>query len=164
MLIVMRGKHNAHTRRQPLPFPVNTVQNEQAQWVLPLNTLLFWDWQRWELEVCHCELKSTFGLGHKQFFNPTAAVTSVQWSAWVYALLLLAAYRTWGLCAATPVPTRWWRGAPCWSFKTLWRAYRAALWGSHDFRPLFAPSPADWFKKEPRFLALGNALFASTPP
>jgi hypothetical protein len=163
MLIVVRGKHNAHTRRQPLPFLVNALQDEHGQWVLPLplETLLFWAWQRWELEVCHRELKSNFGLGHKQCFNPIAAVTSVQWSAWVYALLLLAAYRSWGLCAAPPVPTRWWRGAPRWSFNTLWRAYRAALWGSHEFRPLLAPSPADWFKKEQRFLALRNTLFAS---
>ncbi|MDQ7036096.1 MAG: hypothetical protein Q9P01_15045 [Anaerolineae bacterium] len=35
-LIVIRGKHNARTRRKPLPFLVNAVQNEQGEWVLPL--------------------------------------------------------------------------------------------------------------------------------
>ncbi|MDQ7034772.1 MAG: hypothetical protein Q9P01_08020 [Anaerolineae bacterium] len=29
-------------------------------------------WQRWEVEVCHRELKSNFGLGNKQCHNPHA--------------------------------------------------------------------------------------------
>jgi hypothetical protein len=162
-LMVVRGKHNAHTRRDPLPFLVNAVRDAHGQWCLPLPlaTLLFWAWQRWEVEVAHRELKSNFGLGNKQCFNPTAAVASVQWSAWVYALLLLAGYRTWGLCGAPPVPTRWWRGSPRWSLNTLWRAYRAAFWGQHDFHPLCTPSPADWGAKEGWLLALRNAVFAS---
>lgn len=162
-LIVVRGKGNANTRREPLPFLVNAVPDEAGQWTLPLplDTLLFWAWQRWEVEVAHRELKSTFGLGNKQCFNPTAAVRSVQWSAWVYALLLLAGYRTWQLTGAPPVPTRWWRGSPRWSLTTLWRAYRAAFWGQHVFHPLCSPSPADWGEKERLLLALRNAVFAA---
>jgi hypothetical protein len=113
LLIVVRGKkrpnkYGRYDRRQPLPFLVNAVQNANGEWVLPLpvETLLFWAWQRWELEVCHRELKSNFGLGNKQCFNLYSAVLSVQWSAWVYSLLLLAGYRTWGLCGAPHVPTR----------------------------------------------------------
>ena len=109
----------------------------------------------------HRELKSNFGLGHKQCWNPVAAVTSVQWSAWVYAVLLLAGYRTWGLTHAPAVPTRWWPGAPRWSLNTLGRAYRAALWGSHQFRPLWSPTPPDWAEKEALLLALRHAAFAS---
>lgn len=162
-LIVVRGKHNANTRREPLPFLVNAIQAEEGQWVLPLSldTLLFWAWQRWEVEVCHRELKSNFGLGNKQCFNPTAAVLSVQWSAWVYSLLLLAGYRTWNLTDAPAVPTRWWRGSPRWSLNTLWRAYRAAFWGQHDFHSLCTVSPADWGEKERLVLALRNAVFAA---
>ncbi|MDQ7034107.1 MAG: transposase [Anaerolineae bacterium] len=37
-LIVVRGKHNARTRRKPLPFLVNAVQNEQGEWVLPCRS------------------------------------------------------------------------------------------------------------------------------
>lgn len=162
-LIVVRGKNNTHTRREPLPFLVNAVRDAQGVWSLPLplETLLFWAWQRWEVEVCHRELKSNFGLGNKQCFNPTAAVLSVQWSAWVYSLLLLAGYRTWHLTGAPAVPTRWWRGSSRWSLNTLWRAYRAAFWGQHDFHPLCAASPADWGEKERLLLALRNAVFAS---
>jgi hypothetical protein len=162
-LIVVRGKKNKRTRRIPLPFLVNAQRDAHGQWQLPLpiETLLFWAWQRWELEVCHRELKSNFGLGHKQCWNPTAAVLSVQWSAWVYSMLLLAGYRTWGLSHAPPVPTRWWRGAQRWSLNTLWRAYRAALWGQHDFHPLFTPTPPNWDEKTVRLAALRNAIFAA---
>lgn len=163
LLIVVRGKNNRRTRRKPLPFLVNAVQDTHGQWVLPLplKTLLFWAWQRWEIEVCHRELKANFGLGDKQCWNPHAAVAAVQWSAWVYALLLLAGYRTWGLARAPAVPTRWWRGAGRWSFNTLWRAFRAALWAEHHFQPLCLPSACDWGEKERLLRALRNAAFAS---
>jgi len=162
-LIIVRGKQNQGYRRQPLPFLVNAVQNEAGEWVLPLpiDTLLFWAWQRWELEVCHRELKSNFGLGQPQAWNPSAAVLVVQWQAWLYSLLLLAAYRTWGLCGAPGVPTRWWRGSQRWSLNTLWRAYRAALWGQHDFYALCAPTLHDWDKKEALLALLRNAIFAA---
>jgi len=163
MLILVRGKDNARTRRQPLPFLVNAVQDATGRWHLPLpvETLLFWAWQRWELEVCHRELKASFGLGDKQCWHPTSAVTSVQWSAWVYALLVLAGYQTWGLCRGPDVPTRWWRGSRRWSLNTLWRAYRAALWGDHDFRPLYTVTTGDWGEKEGRLQAIWHAVFAS---
>jgi hypothetical protein len=165
-LIVVRGKKNRRVVRKPLPFLVNAIQDEKGQWSLPLsiNTLLFWAWQRWEIEVCHRELKSHFGLGHKQCWNPTAAVLSVQWSAWVYSLLLLAGYRTWGLTShPAQVPTRWWRGSGRWSINTLWRAYRAAFWGIDEFHPIFTPSPGDWGEKERLLGALRNAIFAASP-
>jgi hypothetical protein len=164
-LIVVRGKSNQRFRRKPLPFLVNAVQDGLGNWGLPLpvDTLLFWAWQRWEIEVCHRELKSNFGLGHKQCWNPTAAVLSVQWSAWVYSILLLAGYRSWGLTGHNlVVPTRWWHGSGRWSFNTLWRAYRSELWGIREFHPLFTPSPFDWGEKEHLLAALRNSVFASS--
>lgn len=162
-LIVVRGKSNAHTRREPLPFLVNAVQDCHGQWVLPLpvETLLFWAWQRWEVEVCHRELKSNFGLGNKQCFNPQAAVLSVQWSAWVYALLLLSAYRTWGLLGGPAVPTRWWRGSARWSLNTLWRAWRAELWQTTEFHPLRPSTPDNWGKNQRWLAALTNAVLGA---
>lgn len=166
-LIIVRGqtysKHGRRKHREPVPYLVNALLNSKGQWCLPLpiDTLLFWAWQRWELEVCHRELKSGFGLGHKQCWNPSAAVASVQWSAWVYSLLLLAGYRTWGLCGAPPVPTAWWRGSGRWSLNTLWRAYRSALWGSHHFRPLCMPTPDNWLEKQALLHGLGNAAYAA---
>ena len=155
-LIIVRGKDNRCTRRQPLAFLVNAWLDASGAWVLPLpvEQLLFWAWQRWELEVAHRELKSNFGLGDKQCWNPVAAVTSVQWSAWVYALLLLAGYRSWRLTGAPAVPTRWWHGSGRWSLNTLWRGYRAALWGTHQFQPL---DPGSWLTK-------GCLLYTSPSP
>lgn len=167
-LIVVRGKkrknkYGRYYRRQALPFLVNAIQDDNGTWILPLplETLLFWAWQRWEVEVCHRELKTTFGLGHKQCFNPHAAILSVQWSAWVYALLLLAGYKTFGLARAPDVPTRWWRGSGRWSFATLLRSFRAALWGQHHFRPIFTPTPDDWLRKRDFLDALKNSVYAS---
>ena len=162
-LIIVRGKKNKRTRRQPLPFLVNATQDVSGHWSLPLpvEQLLFWAWQRWEVEVAHRELKSNFGLGNKQCWQPHAAILSVQWSAWVYAILLLAGYRTWGLTHSPPVPTAWWQGSGRWSLNTLWRGYRAALWGDHHFHPI---DPGSLLTKgDLRWLqpALRHAAFAS---
>jgi hypothetical protein len=167
-LIVVRGKkrkakNGRYYRRQPLPFLVNAVLDETGNWVLPLplDTLLFWAWQRWEVEVCHRELKTSFGLGHKQCWHPQSAVLTVQWTSWVYSLLLLAGYKTWGLNNSPPVPTRWWRGSGRWSINTLLRSFRAALWGQHHFHALFTPSPYDWAEKETLLIALRNSIYAA---
>lgn len=169
-LLIVRGqtytKHGRRKRRLPVPYLVNAIQNATGQWVLPLPapTLLFWAWQRWEIEVAHREMKTSFGLGDKQCWNPLAALRSVQWSAWVYSLLLLTGYRTWGLCGGPAVPSRWWRGAGRWSLTTLWRAYRAAFWGSHLFRPFFLPFPSNWPEKEAFLSSHLNPLFAAARP
>jgi hypothetical protein len=100
----LRWKH-----RKPSFYLVSAVRiNEAWQFPLPIETILAWLWQRWELEVAHREMKSGFGVGEKQCWNPLATIVSTQWSVWVYALLLLSAYRTWGLLNAPPIPTRWW--------------------------------------------------------
>ena len=139
MLIIVRGKHRKGRRRRiPLPFLVNAVQDANGEWglPLPLESLLLAAWQRWEIEVAHRELKSNLGLGEKQNWNPRAAVLSVQWSAWLYALLVLAAWLSWGLQNRSSLVSRWWRGGERWSFNTMWRAYRAALWGQQPSSPL----------------------------
>jgi len=166
-LLIIRGEMYTHggqrKHREPKAYLVNALRTPEGTWALPLDpaTLIFWAWQRWEVEVCHRELKSNFRLGNKQCFNPHAAVLSVQWSAWVYALLLLSGYRTWGLCGSPPVPTRWWRGAQRWSLNTLWRAYRAELWGQPDFRVLWSVSSVTWLEKETSMRVLRNAVFGA---
>jgi hypothetical protein len=165
-LIVVRGmsrKIDGHkVQRDPVYYLVSAVQHGD-QWVLPLpeEDLLAWAWQRWEVEVAHREMKSGFGLGEKQCWNELATVRSVQWSAWVYALLLLAGYRTWGLTNGPATPARWWQGAGRWSFNTLWRAYRAALWGTGEFQAVCSPIPGNWRKKEAWLASWRNASAAA---
>lgn len=146
-------------RREPAFYLVSATRQDHT-WRLPLPVadLLAWAWQRWELEVEHRELKSGWGLGEKQCWNRRAAVSSVQWSAWVYALLLLAGYRTWGLCHGPTPPGRWRRGAKRWSFNTLWRGYRAALWQTPDFQAVWTASGDNWLKKGDRLATLWNAV------
>ena len=153
MLICVRGqtwqRSGRRQRRDPVFFLVNAVQRG-AQWVLPLNveTLLQWAWQRWELEVVHREVKSLFGLGDKQCHQPIAAVASVQWSAWLYALLTLAAFRTWGLPSPAAPTTAWYRHPKRWTFSTLLQDCRLALSTQPQFHSLFTPSPKNWPEME----------------
>jgi hypothetical protein len=148
--------------RKPAFYLISALQ-VQGHWQLPLPlaTILAWLWQRWEVEVAHREMKSGFGVGQKQCWHPRSAVLSVQWSVWVYAVLLLAGYRTWGLLGGPPAPARWWPGARRWSLNTLWRSYRAALWGHPDFRALWTVIPPNWLKKEAWLAGLHNAVHAA---
>jgi hypothetical protein len=168
MLLIIGGetytKHGCKHHREPVPYLVNAVQDANGLWVLPLpiETLLFWAWQRWELEVCHRELKSNFGLGQKQAWHPQAALSSVQMSAWIYSLCLLAGYRTWGLCQGPTVPSPWWRGSGRWSFNTLWRSYRAALWGAYTFQATWSAIQDNRPEKSGFWLSWRSALYAAT--
>lgn len=153
----LRWKH-----RKPSFYLVNAIQvNGEGQLPFALETILAWLWQRWELEVAHREMKSGFGVGEKQCWNPHSTISAVQWNVWVYALLLLSAYRTWGLLHAPPIPTRWWHGAQRWSFNTLWRQYRLAFWATSQFQPFWTPTPDNWLKKESFLIALSNSIAAS---
>jgi hypothetical protein len=158
------GKRRPHFKhRKPSFYLVSAVQvNGEWKFPFPIETILAWLWQRWELEVAHREMKSGFGIGEKQCWNPSSTIASVQWSVWVYTLLLLSAYRAWGLLGAPPIATRWWHGAKRWSFNTLWRQYRAALWGSTEFQALWTRTPSNWLKKEAFLIGLSNSIAAST--
>jgi hypothetical protein len=168
-LLVVRGIHRQigkkkrrYLHRDPAFYLISAVREDDTwRLPLPLAQLLPWLWQRWELEVCHREMKSGLGVGEKQCWNPRSAVVSVQWSVWVYAVLLLAGYQTWGLCGGPAPPARWWPGAKRWSFNTLWRSYRAALWGQAEFRPLWLGTGDNWPKKETWLIGLGNAIAGS---
>jgi hypothetical protein len=160
-LIVVRGQsYQAGGKRrygEPLYFLVNAAWIK-GDWALPfpIETLLFWAWQRWEMEVTHRELKSGFGLGEKQCWNPISAVTSVQWSAWVYALLMLAAYQTYGLCQMPRPSTAWWVGSRRWSLTRVLQRFRSEVWGQADFQPLWGVFTDDWGKKDVFMDALVN--------
>lgn len=156
-LIVVRGQHFTRygktSQRDPHCYLVNALrQDDQWRLPFPVLSLLTWAWQRWELEVVHREVKSVFGLGDKQCFQPHAAVLSVQWSAWVYALLSLAAFRSFGL-PTPPAPTAAWYASPKrWTFSSLLTALRAALWCHPLFSQFLSPHPKHWQHIEPRLL------------
>lgn len=166
-LMVVKGvdrRSKRHRRqRDPSFFLVTAVWDEERRVLpFPATELLAWMWQRWEIEGAHREMKTGFGLGEAQCWSKEAAVLAVQWQAWAYAVLVLAGYRAWGL-GRGPIrpPGRWWNGSGRWSLSTLWRGYRAELWGAEEFRPTFALTGDGWPEKEALFAGMGNAVNGS---
>jgi hypothetical protein len=165
-LLVVKGEQwqqsSRRKRREPAFYLVNALWRAGG-WHLPFSApeLLAWAWQRWELEVAHRELKSGLGLGEKQCWNRVAVEASVQWTGWVYGLLLLAGYQAWGLQGGPATPARWWRGARRWSLTTLWRSLRTSFWGANEFHALWSPTPHDWPKKEAWLAAHLNAALGA---
>jgi hypothetical protein len=153
MLIVVRGQEFERDARQhyrePAYYLVNAVLRDgQWQLPLPLETLLTWAWQRWELEVVHREVKSILGLGHKQCFHPLAAVTSVQWSAWVYSLLMLTAYLRLGAAFRPKRHDPWQRHPRRWTLTTVLDEFRHELLTHPDFSWIHAYPAPIWPKFE----------------
>jgi hypothetical protein len=150
LLIVVRGveRGTGVTRRQrdPQYFLASVHMTSEDEWdlLVPLPELLAWLWHRWEVEVMHRELKSSFGLGEQQAFSARGAASVIPWLVWVYALVVLAAYRAWGY-APPPGPDRgaWWRPRR-WSLGRVLQSLRQDLWQLGDFRPGWARSADDW--------------------
>lgn len=165
LIVIGGGKRPPGSRRkryQPCFFLVSAVLID-GQWSLPLPIadLLAWLWQRWELEVAHRQMKSGLGLGEKQCWNDQATVTTVQWSAWVYALMMFSGYRAWGHDCGDKPPGLWRTLPGRWSFNTLWRAFRTEMWQQPDFRATWTWSRDNWLVNEPLWDALFNSILAS---
>jgi hypothetical protein len=150
--------------RKPAYWLVTAIRAQQGGWALPYpaEELLFWAWQRWEVEVAHREMKTGFGLGEAQCWGPRSAVMSVRWGAWVYGVMVLSGFRTWGLGVGTMRHAgRWWGGSRRWSMGSLWRGYRAELWGTGEFRPILVPTRGGWPEKEGLLAGMNNAASGS---
>lgn len=165
LIVIGGGKRPPGSRRkryQPSYFLVSAVQVDGV-WSLPLSIadLLAWLWQRWELEVTHRQMKSGFGLGEKQCWNDQATVATVQWSVWVYSLMLLAGHRAWGNDPGHKPPGLWRTPPGRWSFNTLWRGFRNEMWQLPDFRATWTRSRNNWLVNEQLWDSLFNSILAS---
>lgn len=154
----VRRRHN----RQPVAYLVS-AQMENGQWRFPLPAplLLTWLWQRWEMEVAHREMKSNLGVGEKQCWSTHSATLAVQWSVWVYAILVLAGYRTWHLAPAPTQQPAWYPTPKRWSFNTLWRCYRSELWATPAYRTVYTATAINWPDRETFIDALWNSVTAA---
>lgn len=166
LLVVKGSDPRRGYRRRPARFwLVSAVPDGADGWALPwpAEQLLAWAWQRWELEVAHRELKTSFGLGEVQAWSPVAAVLSVQWTVWAYAVLVLAGLRAWDLGRGpVPAPGRWWGGSGRWSLARLWQGYRQELWGEQAFHRVWSPMTANWWEMADWLAAKTNATLASS--
>lgn len=162
LIVIGGGKRPQGSRRKnykPCFFLVSAILiNDVWSLPLPLVDLLAWLWQRWELEVAHRQMKSGLGLGEKQCWNDTATVSTVQWSAWIYTLMMFSGFRAWGNDCGTKPPGLWQPTPRRWSFNTLWRSFRIEMWQQQNFRATWTWSRDNWFEKE----TLWNSLFNST--
>lgn len=164
-LLVVKGvqRPRKKQRRDPAFFLVSAAQSE-GQWVMPYSSeaLLSWAWQRWEIEVAHREMKTSFGLGEVQCWNARSVVMAVRWQAWCYGVMVLAGYRAWGLRKGPIRPAgRWWGGSGRWSLGSLWRGYRQELWGCEQFRPLWTRIGSNYYAKEAHLAGMNNAVWGS---
>jgi hypothetical protein len=166
-LLVVKGSDPARGRKKrPATFwLVSAVRDTPEGWGLPWPAadLLAWAWQRWELEVAHRELKTGFGLGEVQCWSAHGAVLTVQWTAWVYAVLVLAGLHAWGLGRGpVPPPGRWWAGSGRWSLARLWQGYRQELWGERDFHRVCARTTPNWHEMADWLALKTNATLAAS--
>jgi len=170
-LVVVRGVRRGragspryHRWRKASYWLVSAILDRSGGWTLPhpAEELLSWAWQRWEVEVCHREMKISFGLGEAQCWGAHSAILSVRFRAFSYGVMVLAGIRAWGL-GRGPIrpPGRWWGGSGRWSLGTLWRGYRSEMWGCEEFRAIFAPTRGGWPKKEALLAAQGNVVYGS---
>jgi hypothetical protein len=149
-LIVVKGIDHGSggTRRQrdPQYFLVSAQRSEDDGWQVPwpVETLLAWAWQRWEVEVMHRELKSGFGIGQGQAWSPTAARLTTSWVLWSYALVVLTAYHHWGHTSPDGGVIGRWHQPRRWSVGRAVQQVRADLWRLPDFSPQWTATPDAW--------------------
>lgn len=159
-----RPKGARRKRYQPCFFLISALPTDTGNFVLPLPILeiLVWLWQRWELEVAHRQMKTGLGLGEKQAWNKVATVSTVQWSVWVYSLIVLAGYLAWGYQTVPNAPGSWRKAPQRWSFNSVLRQLRCELWNQPDFKPTWVWSRDNWLGNEPHWANLFNAMLGST--
>lgn len=173
-LIVLGGYHQVIGKRRkknvtvrPRAYLINaqitTLANGEVKYELPLpiEEILAWLWQRWEVEVTHREMKSGFGVGDIQAWNPKSAVLSVQFSAWLYALLMLTGYALWGMADAPPPVGKWRRNVKRWSITQLLAHLRTAILGQPEFKACWLHAHDDPLNIQAWFATLNNALATS---
>lgn len=156
-----RGK-TSERRRDPAFFLVNAVQkNGLWQPPLPVETLIQWAFQRWEMEVAHREMKASFGVGDTQAWGFHSSVLVVEWMAWLYSVMLLAGFRTYGLFGLSRRSHAWSHLARRWSFNALWSEFRSQIWRIPEFRALYSNSTTNPTEMGSRFNLFASAVLFS---
>jgi hypothetical protein len=157
-----RIRRKRYFERPEVFYLINAVQRDGVwQLPVPIQTILEWAWQRWEVEVAHRDMKAGFGVGQTQCWHARSAVASVQWTVWLYSVMLLSAYRAWGWVHPPALTCAWWRGSRRWSFNTVWRVLRTTLWKMPQFRALCIESDANTPKFPSHWLSLLDSVLAA---
>jgi len=91
--------------------------------------------------VVHREAKTGFGLGDKTCFPSPGRGRHGSVSAWVYGLLILLGYQTYGLPAPPSRSAAWERHSRRWSLQTILDHCRLELSTALSFAPFIADPP-----------------------
>lgn len=160
-----RGRGTTRRQRDPQFFLVTLELTQEDEWELPLplDDLLAWAWQRWEVEVMHRELKSGFGLGQQQAWSDRGAAQIIPWVVWLYAVLILTGYRTWGLGPGTEPDLGGWYTPRRWSIGRLRQEVRQELWHLGEFQPVWTRSPDTWTEITTWVGTQTNAILGARP-
>lgn len=167
-LLLVRGYHKKGARigmrREPCQYLVNAVKDgEQWRLPLPLAELVEMTWHRWEIEVCHREIKTSFGLGQMQCWSKRGSVASVQFMAWAYSVLVLAGYKAWGgLLHGPAFETGWQHRRRRWSVTSLLQSYRAEMWQQSQIKATYPVIRAKQPVNRPWVQGLTNAVLSSS--
>jgi hypothetical protein len=144
MLILVKGYHRLglgrQKRRPACQYLVNAVHRD-GKWQIPfsLQEIIQGTWHRWEVEVCHREIKTGFGLGQMQCWSKNGSTNSVKFMAWAYTTLILAGYKaSQGLLNSKwNAPGQWNKKRRRWSLNTLLQVLRRELCNVHQFQPVY---------------------------
>lgn len=146
--LLVQGFSRAIPLRWLPAFPEKAVTKAHTPITEQVVGIGFLQWVRQQLDQAGRQQQRLLGLGDKQCWNSRAAVSSVQWSAWVYGSLMLTGYRVYGLPTPPQSPAAWYRHPKRWTLTSVVQACRTELWEQPDFLPLFAPSADNWQKIE----------------
>ena len=162
LIIVGGSSKRGRKRRRPAYFLVRAVwRGNRYVLPLPLDVLLFWYCQRWEVEVMHREVKTGLGLKHARNCSELGSVNIVRWISYGYATAVLAAYRAWGLKPPGGATVKWWLGAKRWTIQTVIDAFRQIFLGRLEFQPSCSSSGNDLGKIPQSKHALDNVVLAA---
>jgi hypothetical protein len=146
LLIVVKGVDTTirQHRRQRAPQYFLVSATAEGTLPYPLEPLLAWAWQRWEVEVMHRELKSSFGWGDAQVWTDASVLAVTAWTLWSYAQVVLAAAEHWQL-EVPPGPDRGgWYHPRRWSIGRAVQDVRQELWDLAEIRPSWSRTPDAW--------------------
>jgi hypothetical protein len=168
-LLLMGGQSyrrgQQHKYKEPVPVLVSAAYQAdgRASLPLPVEALLVWLWQRWEVEVAHRKLKSGFGVGEIQCWHPASVSSTIQWGDLGVWRVSAGSVSVLGdLRRATTARPLAGACAARWSFSTLWRSLRAAWWTLPAFQAVATRTASDWTKKETSLRGFLNAAAGST--
>lgn len=164
-LLIIRGWSRKGRRkgRAPSYFLVRAKMGPNGpELPMALKKLVYWLWQRWEVEVMHREVKTGFGLRQVRFWSDVGSVRALQWGMYLYSVLIASALLAWGQAYIGDRPERWCPRGKRWTLSLLLAHWREWALGPARFIVLGDHFGEGQTKNTPPDDLLNNTLLSST--